>query len=106
MLNNLKLMLGIADCDRDDLLQLIISGATSRLKVLLGGAEPPDSLSYIILDVSIIRFNKIGSEGMGIHTVEGESQHFSDNDFAGFMSDIEAWLASTGGSTQGKVRFL
>lgn len=106
MLNNLKLMLGIADSDRDNLLQLIITGATARLKVLLGGVEPPDSLSYIILDVSIIRFNKIGSEGMEIHTVEGESQHFTDNDFAGFMSDIEAWLATREESGQGKVRFL
>lgn len=106
MLDNLKLMLGIADSDRDNLLNLIISGATSRLKVLLGGVEPPDSLSYIILDVSIIRFNKIGSEGMASHTVEGESHQFTDNDFAGFMSDIEAWLESREGSTQGKVRFL
>lgn len=106
MLNNLKLMLGIADSDRDGLLELIISGVTSRLKVLLGGIEPPDTLSYIVLNVSIIRFNKIGSEGMAIHTVEGESQHFTDNDFAGFMSDIEAWLTSREGSTQGKVRFL
>lgn len=108
MLNNLKLMLGIAsaDTDRDELLNLIINGATSRLKVLLGGVEPPDSLSYIIRDVAIIRFNKIGSEGMSSHTVEGESQQFTDNDFAGFMDDIQAFLETQRDSVRGKVRFL
>lgn len=108
MLDNVKLMLGIAptETDRDELLSLIISGATSRLKVLLGGVEPPDSLSYIILNVSIIRFNKIGSEGMASHTIEGESQQFTDNDFAGFMNDIQAWLDTQKDNARGKVRFL
>ena len=79
MLNNLKLMLGIAsnDTDRDSLLKLIISNATARLTTLLGGLEPTESLDYIILDVCIRRFNRIGSEGMESHTVEGESVTFS-----------------------------
>ena len=108
MLEDLKVMLGIAsdDNDRDALLLLIISSATARLKMLLGGIAPPKSLEYIIREVSIIRFNKIGSEGMESHTVEGESQHFSDNDFAGFKEDIEAFLNTQSTSTRGKVRFL
>lgn len=108
MLEDLKVMLGIAsdDHDRDSLLLLIISSATARLKMLLGGVEPPDSLEYIIREVSIIRYNKIGSEGMGSHTVEGESQQFSDNDFAGFMNDIQAFLDTQKESVRGKVRFL
>ena len=79
MLNNLKLMLGITDNDRDATLKLIISTATARLKLLLGGIDPPESMEHIILEVSIIRFNRIGSEGMESHIVEGEHlqfQHF------------------------------
>jgi hypothetical protein len=108
MLEELKVMLGIAadDTDRDDLLQLIICSVAARLRVLLGGMEPPENLFYIIREVSIIRFNKIGSEGMESHTVEGESQHFSDNDFAGFMDDIEAFLNAQGSGMRGKLRFL
>lgn len=108
MLEDLKVMLGIAsdDADRDKLLLLIISSATARLKMLLGGLEPPESLDYIIREVSIIRYNKIGSEGMESHTVEGESQSFSDNDFVGFMDDIQAFLDTQKESVRGKVRFL
>ena len=108
MLSDLKMLLGfdLSETDMDAKLQLIISGATARLKTLLGGMEPPASLNYIILEASVIRFNKIGSEGLAIHTVEGESQHFTDNDFACFMDDIQAFLDTQKDSKRGKVRFL
>ena len=108
MLNDLKLMLGIAanDVGRDSLLELIVSSATARLKTLLGGLEPPESLNYIIMDVCIRRFNRIGSEGMQSHTVEGESVTFSESDFAGFEDDIQAYLDTQKESARGRVRFF
>lgn len=106
MLNNLKVMLGIEDNSIDTKLQLIISNATARLKVLLGGIEPPESLDYILLDVSIRRYNRIGSEGMSSHAVEGESFTFSESDFTGFEGDIQAFLETQKESAKGKVRFL
>lgn len=108
MLDDLKLMLGIAadDTSEDAKLNLVISSVKARLKTLLGGVEPPESLAYIVREVSIIRFNKIGSEGMTSHSVEGESQQFTDNDFAGFMDDIQAYLETQKVSAKGRVRFL
>lgn len=108
MINDLKLMLGFGaeDTSIDDKLSLIVESTKARLKVLLGGVEPPESLSYIILDVSVMRFNRIGSEGMTSHTVEGESQQFSDNDFAGYSEDVQAFLASQKDSARGRVKFL
>lgn len=108
MLENLKLMLGFESdfTDKDPLLKLIISQTTSRLKILLGGLEPPEELDHIILDVAIIRFNRIGSEGLSSHSVEGESQTFSASDFDGYMDEIEAFLANQRTSTRGKVVFL
>lgn len=108
MLNELKLLLGIAldDTSLDAKLKLIISTAIARLTVLLGGVEPPASLDYIIREVSIIRFNKIGSEGMKSQTVEGESMTFDDNDFSGFMDEIQAYLDGQKESARGRVRFL
>ena len=108
MLSDLKLMLGIAsnDTDRDSLLNLIISNATARLRTLLGGLEPPSSLDYIILDVCTRRFNRIGSEGMDSHSVEGESVTFSGSDFTGFEDDIQAYLDTQKEIARGRVRFL
>lgn len=108
MLKDLKTMLGIAmdDISLDDKLLLIISMATARLKILLGGIEPPESMDHIILEVSIIRFNRIGSEGMASHSVEGESNTFNDNDFSTFYDEIQAFLDTQKESKRGKVRFL
>ena len=54
MLSNLIILLGLNESELDDAmkskLNLIISGATARLKLLLGGAEPPEEMSHIILD--------------------------------------------------------
>lgn len=106
MLEDIKLLLGITDNDRDDLLELIIRNTTSRLKLLIGGIEPPEELNHVITDVAIMRFNRIGSEGLTGHTVEGESLQFRADDFAPYSEDIEAFLRAQQTSTKGKVRFL
>lgn len=109
MLNDLKIMLFgevIEDTAKDAQLKLIISGATSRLQLLLGGLEPPESMNHIILEVAITRYNRIGSEGLTSHTVEGESMSYSDSDFAGYKDEIQAFLDSQKDVKKGKVRFI
>lgn len=108
MLETLKSLIGIApdDTDLDKKLNYLLSAASKRLKVLLGGSEPPDELEYIIIDVAAARFNRLGSEGLKNHTVEGESYTFNDNDFDGFADDIQAWLDSQKENKRGKVRFI
>ena len=108
MLEKLKIMLGIPsdDTDIDKKLSLIISNATARLTMLLGGIDPPEELDHIILEASISRYNRIGSEGMAGHTVEGESITFTDDDFAAFSEEIQVYLDSQKASTRGKVFFL
>lgn len=108
MLNDLKMLLGIAadDTEIDAKLTLILSMATARLKHLLGNIDPPESLQYIITEVAVKRFNKIGSEGLSSHSHEGESLSFSDDDFKEFSGDIQAFLDAQEGNTRGRLRFL
>jgi hypothetical protein len=108
MLENLKLLLGIetSDTDRDALLRLIVENVTKRLKSLLGGIEPPDELSHIILEVSVIRYNRLGSEGLSSHSVEGESLSFTEDDFANYESEIQTYLNSLKNSSKGRVKFI
>ena len=108
MLDNLKIMLGIAadDTDLDGKLNLILANARQRLKALLGGINPPAELDYIITEVAIIRFNRIGSEGLSSHSIDGESLSFGASDFDGFAADIQAFLDSQTANKRGKVRFI
>jgi hypothetical protein len=56
--------------------------------------------------VSIKRFNRIGSEGVQTHSVEGESMSFNDDDFSSFSSEIQSWRDEQANQNKGKVRFL
>ena len=115
MIEQIKRLLGFEESDvpsaeeerRDELIAVIVDNTVLRLRNLLGGVQSvPDELSYIVVDVSIKRFNRIGSEGASSHSVEGESISFSDNDFAEYASDIQAWRDSQKEVTKGKLRFL
>ena len=106
MLEEIKIILGIADNALDSQLNIIITNTNARLKMLLGGLDVPESLNYVVTEVSVKRFNRIGSEGITSHTVEGESMSFTDNDFAEFAGDIQAYLDSVAAAKKGKVRFL
>ena len=106
MLEDLKTLLDISDSSLDAKLRLILANTTARLKLLLGGIEPPEDMNHIILEVAVIRFNRIGSEGMSSHTVEGESTSYSDADFNAFAGEIQAFLDAQKESKRGKVRLL
>lgn len=109
LLKDLKLLIGMEpeDASQDERLLWILDSARARLKVLLGGLDPPPEMDHIVTEAAVIRFNRIGSEGMTINVVEGENLHFSGNDFAGFMDEINAWLdARNQNSRRGGFRFL
>ena len=88
-------------------LAVIESMTRDRLTILLGGLDIPEELEYIITEVSVKRFNRIGSEGATSHNVEGESLNWGDvDDFADYMDEINKYLEDLDGSTKGRVRFL
>jgi len=110
MYEDIKTLLGVEDVTGDELdrkIGTIVNATESRLKLLLGGVDTvPDVLAYIVNEVSIVRYNRIGSEGISSHSVEGESVSFTADDFAGYKDDIQAYLNAQETATVGKVRFL
>ena len=108
MLDTIKGLLGFTaeDIENDANLNKLISFAVARLKLKLGGIEPPEEMDFIIVEVVLKRFNRIGSEGFKNHSFEGESITFGDDDFEEFEDDIQAFLDSQKQTQKGKVRFI
>lgn len=103
---NVKILIGEVDDNRDKLIDVIIDLTSQRLINLLDGVEDiPRQLEYIVTEVAIARFNKIGSEGTSGHSVDGESLSFKDDDFDIYLDDIEKYKDSTN-TQKGKVVFL
>ena len=107
MLENIKTILGIEDALQDDVLQILITNVSSHLKALLGKDIPSD-LNYIVEEITVRRFNRIGTEGMQSESVEGHSVTFYDlkDEFTPYEEVINAHKDDTGIVSRGKVMFL
>lgn len=108
MLEQVKKLLDFSGNDKDELLNTIIDIVKARLCILLGTEEVPEKLSHIVVEVTIARFNRIGSEGTISHIVEGEHLEWgaNANDFKPYMAEIEAYNASQSTPVKGRVRFI
>lgn len=112
MLDKLKLMLGLTgdlDADTEAKLELLIDTISQRLCILLTSDTVPTELEYVVVEVAIARYNRIGSEGVDNHTVQGESMHWAtDDDFEPYKDEIQAWLDAQKDPTtlRGRLRFI
>lgn len=95
-----------ADSSQDARLALLYNFAVARFLLVLRRArrihavpEPdkpkaiPEELSWILSEVVVKRFNRIGSEGMTSEAVEGHSVTFEADDFAEYAGIIDDFYA-------------
>lgn len=108
MLERIKKVLGIEDTLQDDVLDILISNVSSHLKALLG-KEIPSHLEFIVEEITIRRFNRMGSEGFKSELVEGHRIDFYDlkDEFDPYMDIIEGEAEDViGESKRGRVMFI
>lgn len=99
VLENVKKLLSINDDKQDELLEIIINNTEKRLISLLPVdiEEVPERLEYIIEEVAVKRFNRVGAEGMTQESVDGRSNTFQANDFDEYMDVIDQYTPRTTG---------
>lgn len=108
LLANLKLLLDLTDSDTelDRKLDLIIEQSEKKVLAYLPNVTSvPYELSYIVLELSVVRFNRIGNEGMTNYSQDGESIAYGA-DMSDYEADIKAWLLKQVNNDRGVVRFL
>ena len=80
-----------ADSSIADKLHIVETLTAQRLNVLLGTESVPDKFQYILTNVVGARYARIGNEGMTSSTQDGLSMTFNEDDFAPYMSEINAY---------------
>lgn len=89
---------------QEELLDVIVTITEMKMKAYV---DPiPEELQYIVTEVAIKRYNRIGSEGMTSESVEGHSISFSNSDFDEYLDAIESYLNKNSEVTRKKVYFL
>ena len=96
MIERIRTVLGIKDTLQDDVLDIFIDNVTKHLlgklrKVNKEIEEVPSELDYIIEEIVIRRYNRIGTEGMKSESVEGHRVDFYEleKDFTPYEDIID-----------------
>ncbi len=107
MQKKIKTLLGINDSLQDEVLQIIIDNVSSHLRALLG-KDVPEKLNFIVEEISIRRFNRLGTEGMRSESVEGHNITFYDlkDEFVPYESIIAEHKDPPEKPGRGKVMFI
>lgn len=108
ILDEVKILLGLTDDKQDKLIEKIIKNTEKRLIIKLpdGVSSVSNDLSYIVEDVTIKRYNRIGAEGMSSESIDGRSSSFQESDFDEYISDIEKKYPDSSISRKGEVLFF
>lgn len=107
MLDRIKVVLGLQDCLQDEVLDILISNANKHLRAELGKDIPPH-LDFIVEEVTIRRYNRLGTEGMQSESVEGHSISFYDlaDEFVPYQGIIDNEVEKDKPIKRGQVMFL
>lgn len=102
---DVKVLLGIKDTQQDDVLGVIERLTEDHFLAYTGQGVVPVSCEFLIKEVMVKRFNRIGSEGMSSQSIEGLSQTFTLDDFEEYKSLLTRLFDLDSSGTSG-VKFL
>ncbi|QQT98020.1 phage head-tail connector protein [Pediococcus pentosaceus] len=108
-LEKLKLYLGIGDKEQDELLCLLIEDCKARLNSYINqdgvvAVTLPESLSWIVRELTIQRFNRIGDEGKTSSSESDVSASWNDDDLAEYIKYLDPIRVRRSG--RGIARFI
>lgn len=79
----------------DEKLEVIRQNVISQMRILLNltpQEQIPEELSFIVDNVTVARFNRLGNEGMKTYENDGIKIQYDQTDFDPYMIFINQWL--------------
>lgn len=92
LLNRVKVLLGITNNDNEELLREIIEITKSKILNYVNESELPNELEFVLVELAIKRFNRIGSEGFTSETVDGKTMSYEDSEFEGYKKYLDDYI--------------
>ena len=93
LLNRIKTLLQIQD--NDELIYEIIEITKEKILNYINKEELPKELEFILVEMAVSRFNKIGSEGFSSESTDGKSISYED-DFENYKQYLDDYLFKIG----------
>ena len=89
LLNRVKILLGTDD--NDELVNEIIELTKDKILNYINEAELPKELEFILIELAIQRYNRIGSEGIVSENIDGKSVSYED-DFEAYKPHLNFYM--------------
>lgn len=91
-LATVKLVLGLDHDEQDNYIKVLLKLTKQQLQSLLRAETVPEELSYIVIDVTVARYNRRRHEGMASHEQEGERSSYPSSDFAAYQDVLFPYI--------------
>lgn len=92
---DVRTILGIDDNDKskNPLLDVLLDNAKSTICIYLGIKKEdfPESLAFIVIELTVARYRKIGAEGISTEKIDEISTTYSINDLARYKDVLKAY---------------
>ena len=95
LLNRIKTLLGIPD--NDELIYEITELTKSKILIYINEVELPLELEFVLVELTIQRYNRIGSEGIVSESVDGKSVSYEDV-FENYKPYLDDYISRSGKS--------
>ena len=98
-LDNIKILLSLVDDDtQDELLEVLFNNAVNTILLYLGIDEMPDALSFIAEQMTVVKYRRIGAEGIDTEKIDVLSTKYEKDDIKPFREILNQYkINSLGG---------
>ena len=90
LLNRIKTLLNIEG--NENLIYEIVNITESKILNYINATEMPIELEFVLIELAIQRFNRIGSEGIASESIDGKSVSY-DDDFTGYKHYLDDYIS-------------
>ena len=91
-LDNIKVLLSLTDdSSQDELLTVLLNNAVSTIILYLGVEDIPDELTFIAEQMAVIKYRRIGAEGIDTEKIDVLSTKYIADDLKPFISMLDRY---------------
>ena len=91
-LNNIKVLLSLSDDDsQDELLAILLDNACSTICLYLDVPTIPNELVFIAEQMAVIKYRRIGAEGIDTEKIDVLSTKYIADDLKPFISMLDRY---------------
>ena len=91
-LDNIKILLSLTEDDsQDEILTVLLSNAVYTIMLYLGVNEMPQELNFIAEQMTVVKFRRIGAEGIDTEKIDVLSTKYIADDLKPFTSMLDRY---------------